>query len=169
MKKHQRSDWILLILTIPGRQTALRVRTWRRLKAVGVGSLQDGVYVMPARADLRTMLEAQAAEIRAAGGSAQLLDVTTGAGQFASLFDRTSEYEQLLERIRRATPGARQTVARAGRAVVRLRRELEAIASRDFFPGTPRAQALQALDALSETGYLLPGCHVGRPYAGPAS
>ena len=25
------------------------------------------------------------------------------------------------------------------------------------------------VDPLSETGYLLPGCHVGRPYAGPAS
>ena len=147
-RSNRQSNWTLLILTIAGRQTALRVRTWRRLKTIGVGALQDGVYVVPARTELLAMLEELAAEIRAAGGSARVLDVSAHNDEFASLFDRAAEYQGLLERIRRATPGARQTVARATRAAQRLRREFEAIASRDFFAGDAQAQARHALDEL---------------------
>jgi hypothetical protein len=148
MKESLQSDWILLILTIPGRQTALRVRTWRKLKVLGVGTLQDGVYVVPTRADLREVLEDQAVDIRAAGGAAQLFDVTGATGDFAPLFDRSAEYQALSERIRKATPGKQQTVAEAARAMHTLRREFEAVAARDFFAGTARDQTRQALDAL---------------------
>ena len=148
-RSNEPSDWTLLILTIPGRQTALRVRTWRRLRTIGVGSLQDGVYVVPASPELRAMLEEVAAEVRIAGGSARVLDVAAQSDEFASLFDRAAEYQALLERFRRATPGARQSVARAARAAHRLRRELDAIASRDFFPGDAQQQARHALDELS--------------------
>jgi hypothetical protein len=148
-KSNRQSDWTLLILTIPGRQPALRVRTWRRLKTIGVGALQDGVYVVPAGTELRAMLEELAAEIRVAGGSARVLDVTAHNDEFGSLFDRAAEYQALLERIRRATPGARQTIARATRATHRLRRELDAIGSRDFFAGEAQMQARHALDELS--------------------
>ena len=145
---NEQSDWALLILTIPGRQTALRVRTWRKLKTIGVGALQDGVYVVPPGTELLAMLGEVADEIRAAGGSARVLAVKAHNDEFASLFDRSAEYQDLAERIRRATPGARQTIARATRATHRLRRELEAIATRDFFPSDAQAQARHALDEL---------------------
>ncbi|HTK96709.1 MAG TPA: chromate resistance protein ChrB domain-containing protein [Pseudomonadales bacterium] len=148
MKEDLQSNWTLLILTIPGRQTALRVRMWRKLKVLGAGTLQDGVYVVPARTELRSVLEDQTADIRVAGGTAQLFDVTGRAADFAPLFDRTAEYEALTDRIRKATPGKRHTVARAARAVNTLRREFEAIAARDFFPGPALDQTRQALDAL---------------------
>jgi hypothetical protein len=154
MKQDRQSNWTLLILTIPGRQTALRVRIWRKLKMLGVGTLQDGVYVVPARPELRSVLEDQTLDIRAAGGTARWFDVTSRAADFAPLFDRTGEYEALTDRIRKATPGKRQTVAQAARAMHTLRREFEAIAARDFFPGPELDQARRALDAL--------GAHVER-------
>ncbi len=138
-----------MILTIPGRQTALRVRMWRKLKGLGVGTLQDGVYVVPARRELRDVLEAQAAEIRTVGGAAQFLDVSARAADFAPLFDRTGEYETLVDRIRQATPGKRQTIVHAARAVLRLRREFDAIAVRDFFPGAAQDHTRIALDELA--------------------
>src|SRR5882757_8231898 len=128
MKLSGLSDWTLLILTLPGRQTALRVRTWRNLKTLGVGTLQDGVYVIPARAELRKALTEQAAEIRAAGGAARLLDVTARTVDFAPLFDRAGEYQTLVDRIHGATPGRQQTIVSAVRAAERLRREFGAIA-----------------------------------------
>lgn len=149
MRSNELSRWSLLILTIPGRQTALRVRTWRRLKTIGVGSLQDGVYVVPAGTELCGMLEALGAEICSAGGTARVLDVTAHRDEFAFLFDRAAEYQALLERIRRATPGTRQTIARAARASHQLRREFEAIVGRDFFPGDAQQQTRHALDELS--------------------
>ena len=148
MKGDRQSNWTLLILTIPGRQTALRVRVWRKLKVLGVGTLQDGVYVVPARAELRQVLEDQATDIRAAGGTVQLFDVIGRAADFESLFDRGAQYQALTDRIRKATPGNRQTVARAARALSTLRRDFQAIAARDFFPGPELDQTRQALDAL---------------------
>ena len=41
------SPWLLLILTLPGRQPAFRMRTWRNLKSLGAAVLRDGVYVLP--------------------------------------------------------------------------------------------------------------------------
>jgi hypothetical protein len=148
MSEDRQSNWTLLILTIPGRQTALRVRTWRKLKVLGVGTLQDGVYVVPARPELRSALDELAADIRAVGGAAQLFDVTGRAADFAPLFDRSAEYRALTDRIRKATPGKQQTVARAARALHSLRREFDAIVARDFFPAAARDQTRHVLDAL---------------------
>ena len=35
--------WILLLLSLPPRPSSLRVRTWRRLKALGAVALKSGV------------------------------------------------------------------------------------------------------------------------------
>jgi hypothetical protein len=34
------ANWLLLILTLPGRQASLRMRIWRGLQAVGAGVLR---------------------------------------------------------------------------------------------------------------------------------
>ena len=37
-----------LVLSLPTRDSTLRMRVWRALKDAGCGGLRDGVYVLPA-------------------------------------------------------------------------------------------------------------------------
>ena len=144
------ADWLILILTIPGQQPALRVRTWRRLRALGVGALRDGVYLAPNRADLHEALKAQVREVTTAGGSAQLLEVNLRDAEFSHLFDRSGEYRELTETAKAAMPiRGKRSIERAATTLERLRREFEAIVRRDFFPGAAQDHARRALDELA--------------------
>ncbi len=139
----------MLILTIPGRQAALRVRAWRKLRALGVAALRDGVYVLPHRAPLREALAEHAREISTAGGSAQLLVVKMADGTFSRLFDRREEYRVLAEEIGASELGLKKgRRPQVSRTVERLQREFEAIAGRDYFPGAVQKRARHALDDL---------------------
>ena len=86
--------WSVLFLTLPTQPNAVRLRVWRALKALGCGSLRDGVYVLP---------EAQAAlfdplvtEVRAHGGQASVLELSTRdeaqRAELLALFDRAEAY-----------------------------------------------------------------------------
>lgn len=139
----------MLILTIPGQQSALRVRTWRKLRALGVGALRDGVYLAPNRADLRDVLRSQVGEVSAAGGTAQLLEVGIIDDDLTRLFDRTEEYKRLITAIKGSiVPPGRRAPANAGRKFEQLLREFDAIVRRDFFPGHAQNDARRALDEL---------------------
>jgi hypothetical protein len=154
------SGWLLLILTISGQQPALRMRTWRSLKGLGVGVVRDGVYVLPKRPDLRGPLQSQADEVVAAGGAAQLLEIAGPNREFAALFDRTGDYARLVTGIQSAARGVKKTnPAELPRRVAKLRKEFEAIVNLDFFPGAALDQARAHLDALSAaaTQVLAPG------------
>jgi len=70
-------DWIMLITRLPRAPTsALKVATWRKLKRLGVYTLQDSVYLLPRSARTLEALEWIGAEIREEGGEASLWDVT---------------------------------------------------------------------------------------------
>jgi hypothetical protein len=144
------ADWLLLILTLPGRQPALRMRVWRGLQALGAGVLRDGVHVLPARKDLDEPLRALCREVLAGKGEARLLTVRHDGADFQSLFDRSKAYDALLGRIgaaARALPRARAASVTAG--IARLRRELESAAATDYFPTAQQDRARRAFDALS--------------------
>jgi hypothetical protein len=143
------SGWFLLILSISGQQPALRMRTWRSLKALGAGVVRDGVYVLPGRPQLREALQGQAGEVVAAGGAAQLLEIAGPNQEFAKLFDRTADYAELVTSVRSAGRGLKKTKrAQLARLVGKLRKEFEAIVCQDFFPGAAMDQARAQLDAL---------------------
>jgi hypothetical protein len=142
-----RPDWLMLILSVPGQQPALRVRMWRKLRALGVGALRDGVYLAPNRADLRDALRSQVDEVGAAGGTAQLLEVGLGDDDFGYLFDRSEEYRTLTAAIKgRMMRRGRRAPASAARTFEQLQREFDAIVQRDFFPGLAQNDARRALD-----------------------
>jgi hypothetical protein len=146
-----RLPWLLMLVTIPGEKPALRMRLWRKLKASGVGVLRDGVYVGPKQLKVAALFDTQASELIAAGGSAQLLTVDGESSDFTHLFDRSAEYRDLLAEIGSAAKAlkaanAKKLEAKAGM----LRRQLEAIVARDFFPAALQQQARSALDELSE-------------------
>ncbi|HEY3519578.1 MAG TPA: chromate resistance protein ChrB domain-containing protein [Rhodanobacteraceae bacterium] len=142
--------WLMLVVSLPGRSQTPRMRLWRALKTAGAAILRDGVYVLPAGENTRTLFQMQADEVTRIGGSAHVVPfASTNPKQESELrtgFDRTQAYAQGLERLsglRTRIPRLSETEAR--RRLTGLRRELEAIAATDFFPGAPRKQVETAL------------------------
>ncbi len=141
-----------LILSLPTRNSTVRMRVWRTLKALGCGVLRDGVYVLPAGSAGSTALARTASEIRAAGGFALMVELKVKAAgdveQVRKLFDRSADYGVFVERVgatESALPRLRQRKAHT--AVARLQRAFDALSEIDFFPGPARQQAADALAA----------------------
>lgn len=144
------STWLMLVVSLPGRSPTPRMRLWRALKGAGATMLRDGVYVLPEGKEARTLFKTQAEEVRRAGGNAHVVSfAATDSEQESGLrasFDRTRAYAESLERLaelRGGLPKLSETEARRG--LSGARRELEAIAATDFFPGAARDQVEAAL------------------------
>jgi hypothetical protein len=132
-----------LILTLPTRNSTLRMRAWRALKESGCALLRDGVYVLPADAPTAPVLARMAGEIRAAGGFAMTVELKLKAADAAhvrKLFDRSADYGALVREI-----GARGASPQRTR---RLQRSFARLSAIDFFPGRAQRQAQEALGAL---------------------
>jgi hypothetical protein len=130
------------------------MRVWRALKALGTAVLRDGVYLLPNRPEFLEPLQAQSGEVTASGGSAQLLELdardAAQEAEFRRHFDRTSEYQQLLQEIDSLKRELRKLDAPAlASRLLRLRREHDAVAALDFFPGAAGEQARQGLEDLA--------------------
>jgi hypothetical protein len=68
----------MLIYKLPhSRTTAIKVATWRKLKKLGVYSIQDSVCVLPYSEKTLESLEWIAAELRELGGEASIWDART--------------------------------------------------------------------------------------------
>ncbi len=149
----QKKNWLLFIVSQPGKSQTPRIRLWRALKALGAAVLRDGVYLLPQRDDLQTVLEEQAQTIRESGGTAFRLEVDTQTSEeeaeFVELFHRGGDYAELLTKIRqRQTELATWNATQARRALQQLRRDFEAIRSIDYFPDSGLDQAEQAMSEL---------------------
>jgi hypothetical protein len=153
-------EWLMLVASLTGQQSALRIRVWRALKASGAIPLRDGVYVVPSAPQPAKALEEQRAEVVAAGGSAYILplaNVSAGdEASFITLFDRSDEYGDVrrsIEEFVAMLPERTETDAR--RALRQLKRDLAGVEAIDFFPGAARADAARDLreaeDALVQT------------------
>ncbi|MHB8447287.1 MAG: chromate resistance protein ChrB domain-containing protein [Rudaea sp.] len=142
--------WLMLVVSLPGRSQTPRMRLWRALKGAGAAMLRDGVYVLPASNAAQTLFTAWAGEVKRIGGSAHAVAfAAVDPGQESELrtaLDRTRSYAQGLEHLaglRARLPKLVETEAR--RRLAAVRRELEAIAATDFFPGAARQQVQAAL------------------------
>ena len=142
-----------LILSLPTRNSTLRMRVWRALKDCGAAVLRDGVYLLPRNGAEVSALQRLEKEIRAHGGLAVTFDAAPHAeDDIAALrarFDRTADYGVLVGRI----SGVRTSLATLGprrglTALRRLEQAVEKLARIDFFPGEAKAQATAALAAL---------------------
>ena len=139
-----------LVLSLPARHGTLRVRVWRALKETGCGVLRDGVYLLPKGSAAAAVLAKMQAEIIAAGGSAQLVELapksSREADEIRKLFDRAKDYGALLRDIgalRASLP--RLAAAKARAALERIRRVAARLSEIDFFPGEARRQAVEAM------------------------
>ena len=148
------SSWLILIVSLPTQNSAGRMRVWRALKALGCGILRDGVYLLPYRKEFRYTLQNQSEGVISGGGSAHVLVLDSENQEqqiiFKNLFDRSADYKKLIETINQINQLGFQPegVDKLQKQTQRLRKEFEAIALQDFFPGATRDQTAVALEDL---------------------
>lgn len=145
--------WILIVLTLPTQNATARMRIWRGLKSMGCAALRDGAWLLPETAVTRQRLEMLADETRMAGGTAWVLRLDAEDDQsaaFRGMFDRTSEYAELLADLMRFDPLA-ENVATANKILKALRRRYETLLEQDYFPGASKLEAEARLLALEAT------------------
>jgi hypothetical protein len=137
-----------LVLSLPTRNSTLRMRVWRALKDCGAAVLRDGVYLLP-QSDA---FDRVAKDIRSQGGFAMTFDATPRDGvDLRGRFDRTAEYAALVARISAAKPSLGALGPRRGlTALRRLEQSLDKLARIDFFPGPAKEQAAAALASLQQ-------------------
>jgi hypothetical protein len=145
-----------LILSLPTRNSTIRMRVWRALKESGCAVLRDGVYVLPSGAAGVAVLGQMESEVRSAGGFALTADLRVAKeadlGQVRDLFDRSERYGALVGAIEQAQRAlASLGLRKAGTAVQRLQRAFDRLAQIDFFPGQAKRQAADALTRLRRT------------------
>lgn len=140
------THWLALVISLPTQNATLRMRLWRALKSLGSAALRDGVYLLPERAGGEKALLELAGSAMAAGGLAHLLGFPSrDEGQektFRGLFDRSADYADLIERIVRFRESMQEAQhSSIAKGVQELRKDFNAIARVDFFPGGAKGQA----------------------------
>ena len=142
--------WLLLLLSLPPRPSSLRVRAWRRLKALGAVALKSGAYLLPYSPDRYEQFQWLAQEVEKDRGEATLLKVdrveNMNQPEVVRLFHeaRNADYAALTDRYRKLGPAKRP---RAAEELARLARELDRLADIDFFDAPGRQQTLRAREA----------------------
>jgi hypothetical protein len=146
-----KNHWLSLIISLPTSNATARMRIWRALKSLGCGVLRDGVYLLPESAASKIALEQQEAEIIAAGGTAQIVKLSSRYPAqelaFRELFNRTDDYTALKQNIEiflSSLPA--QNLLASKRLLKRLARDFAALSAIDFFPGAAREQISLLLD-----------------------
>ena len=143
--------WLLLAYRLPREPSTPRIAVWRKLKRLGVAQLLDGLVALPLDSRNRERLDWLAEEIIQAGGNAStwIAQPTTVAqerdiarGLAAAI---AAQYQEITLEARAAgaeLPGPRR------RTLGRLRRELDRIRRRDYFPPPERDEAHRAVQRL---------------------
>jgi hypothetical protein len=131
-------NWLLLISTLPGQNGALRISVWRALKALGVGNLRDGAYLLPDRPDLAAAFGALERDVIASGGTAYLFRIHGESddenARLCALFDRSDEFRALTDAAHELSSQlADRSEADVRRSVRQLRRDSVALQAVDYF------------------------------------
>ena len=144
--------WVLLSYRLPREPSTPRIALWRRLRRLGAVQVLDGLVALPLDDRTREQFDWLADEVEDAGGEAEVwIAETTTAAQERELVSRSREavaadYRKVIEAADVAgkgdAPGRR-------RAVARLQRTVDQIATRDFFPPPERRQAERAIRGLA--------------------
>ena len=142
-----------LILSLPTRNSTMRMRVWRALKEGGCAVLRDGVYVLPPEAAGAGVLARMQAEVKSVGGFAMTAELRLRKEEHPTelrkLFDRSADYGTLVAAIRKAQPSVQRLGARKAQTTMqRLQRSFDRLSQIDFFPGQAKRQAADALSGL---------------------
>ena len=147
-----RGEWVQLAYRLPREPSTPRIAVWRRLRRLGAVQIVDGLVALPRDSRTQEQLEWLADEILEANGEATIWVATPGsAAQERALAERmatavAAEYQAVID----AAEAARQSDARARRrTLARLRRTLQVIRARDYFPPPERELAQQSVGELA--------------------
>jgi hypothetical protein len=137
--------WVFLAYRLPREPSTPRITVWRKLRRLGVAQVVDGLVALPLDARTKEQFEWLADEIVEAGGEASLWLAEAAIGAM-----ERDLVEQLRSRIAAEYRAVLAAVEEAGGAVqartlARLRRELQRIGHRDFFPPPERERARRAV------------------------
>jgi hypothetical protein len=75
------TDWVLLAYRVSRKPSTPRIGIWRRLKALGVAHVNDGLVALPDDARTREQLEWIADEVLEAGGESTLWTARLGSAR----------------------------------------------------------------------------------------
>jgi hypothetical protein len=145
-----------LILSLPARNSTVRMRAWRALKETGCGVLRDGLYVLPAGSAGSAVLTQMESELRAAGGFAMTVELklktSDQLADVQELFNRSPEYGALVQKISEAKTSLPHLGPRKAQTTLRrLERSFAKLAEIDFFPGQGKVQAVDAIASLKQS------------------
>jgi hypothetical protein len=148
------SPWVLLSYRLPREPSTPRIALWRRLRALGVAQLGDGLVALPADSRTREQLEWLADDVEEAGGDASIWLAEPGSAKQTRALaaqmqeEIATEYRALADEAHDALDadvGARK------RRLAKLRRELRRVRRRDYFPPREREVALAAVEDLARS------------------
>jgi hypothetical protein len=148
-----RIEWVLLAYRLPRDPSGPRVAVWRKLRRLGAVQVLDGLVALPADARTREQLEWLADEVLEAGGEATVwLSRLGSAAQERALAQRMAKSvaADYIAVVAEADAALAEPDVTQRRTVARLRRQLQRIARRDFFPPPQREHARQAVDRLAQ-------------------
>lgn len=152
----------MFLAQLPAAPSSARVALWRRLRASGAASVQNGVWVLP-KCEVHAALLAQLADtVRDQGGSCSLFEIVgltpdeqeKNIARFRA--DRGREYDEfatrmteLLAEITKETRKQKFTFAELEEIeddFDKMRAWLGKIGARDFFPDHRQGEAAAALE-----------------------
>ena len=102
----EKQEWILFNSQLPASPSSPRVMVWRRMRAAGAVSLQNGVWILPNSQDGAAQAQELLGYVKEQGGSGQMFIVNALTGeveadvlrQFEA--ERRAEYAEFLEHCR---------------------------------------------------------------------
>ena len=140
-----RLRWVFLAYRLPREPSTPRIALWRKLRRLGVAQVMDGLVALPLDARTKEQLEWVAEEIVEANGDASLwLAEAANAATERDLVGQlrvraAAEYQAVIDDLEAAGDEVSQ------RTLGRLRRELQRIGRRDFFPPPERERARRSV------------------------
>ncbi len=149
----------MLAYRLPRDPSTPRIAVWRRLKRLGVAQLADGLVALPLDSRTIEALEWVAEDVSEAGGEATIwIGKPASRGQERALavgmaHAVSEDYAGVIEDALSAV-GAEPRVRR--RTLARLRRELQRIRRRDYFPPPERERAEAAVEQLAAAAQKVP-------------
>ena len=145
--------WLVLMISLPPHPSSLRVRAWRKLRALGAVALKKSVYLLPFTPEHVEQFQWLSQEVQKDGGEATLLKVdqieNMARADVVRLFHeaRNQEYRELIERYRKVARGLPRKggPSRQHEALIRLTRDIQRIREIDFFeaPGYEEVKRLR--------------------------
>ena len=152
------TQFLLLIVSLPPNPSSLRVRVWRRLRALGAVALKRTVYLLPDTPDNYEQFQWLGQEIQRERGETILLRVdqieNMSRTDIIRLFHeaRDPDYRQIATRYRKVIQALERksaaVSARVDRDLTQLTKDFEKLRELDFFDAPGRAEVERLREAI---------------------